>query len=80
MSRKLNTWESMQADAIRSQLAFAYGIGWEHLSDSQRNALFAEKVIYLLRNQGDEKYAPAIELITSVLVELGHHSFVEVAE
>lgn len=77
MSKKI-TWESMQADLIKRYLDYGYGRGFIHLSDEQRNALFAEQVIFLLRNQHEEKYAPAIKLIESVLAELGHHSFVQV--
>jgi len=79
MSKKQVTWAMMQAASIKRHLDYAYGRGFERLSDEQRNALYAELVIFLLRNQHEEKYAPAIELIESVLTELGHHSFVEVA-
>jgi len=78
MSKKQVTWESLQAYEIRRQLSFTYGLGWEQLSDAQRNALLAEKVIFLLRTQGGREYAAAIELIESVLTELGHPSFVQV--
>ena len=80
MSKKQVTWESMQADMIKRHLDYAYGRGFYRLSDEQRNALFAEQVIFLLRNQGGKEYAVAIELIESVLTELGHQSFVEVTE
>ena len=79
MSKKKEiTWEAMQAASINRYFAYAYGNGFSHLSDEQRNALFAEQVMFLLRNQHEDKYAPAIELIESVLTELGHHSFVQV--
>jgi hypothetical protein len=79
MNKKPVTWEAMQADEINRRLAYSYGRGFERLSDDQRNALLAEQVIFLLRNQAEEKYSPAIKLIESVLTELGHHAFVEVA-
>jgi hypothetical protein len=75
---KTITWAALQAYEIQSQLAFTYGRGFEQLSDAQRDALLAERVIFLLRNQQAEQYAPAIKLIESVLTELGHHSFVQV--
>jgi hypothetical protein len=75
MSKKQVTWAGMQAASIKRYLDYAYGRGFERLSDEQRNALFAEQVIFLLRTQHEEKYAPAIELLESVLTELGHHSF-----
>jgi len=78
MSKKQVTWAGLQADMIKRHLDYAYGRGFERLSDEQRNALFAEQVIFLLRNQHEDKYAPAIRLIESVLTELGHHSFVQV--
>jgi len=76
MSKKI-TWESMQAAEINRRLSYSYGRGFERLSEDQRNALLAEQVMFLLRNQAEEKYAPAIELIEAVLVELGHHSFIK---
>ena len=80
MSKKQVTWEGMQAASIKRYLEYAYGRGFERLSADQRNALLAEQVIFLLRTQHEEKYSAAIELIESVLTELGHHSFVEVTE
>ena len=72
---KQKTWEQQRAETIAADLRADYGKGWDRLSDDQKNALIAERVLRLVLAQVGEQCKPAQDMVRNVLRETKHSLF-----
>lgn len=63
------TWAEEQMKTIMDTMKRNHGSGWIHLSESQRKAYIAERIMYLVLSQALPSYNPAKEMIQNILTE-----------
>ena len=68
--RTKDTWATSNAKHIEKSLRESYGVGFEMLHPTQRQALREAKVLIILLGQEGPQFAPAIKLAERLLAAL----------